>query len=90
MRRRAQRFDPEFVPGGSSAGSGVAVGAGLLAFALGDDAVGSGRVPAAFDNVVAPMIAGHEDALHAATRDRGRLPSRHRSHVRRDKRDPCG
>jgi len=45
-------FDPEFVPGGSSAGSGVAVGAGLVAFALGNDAAGSGRVPAAFNNVV--------------------------------------
>ena len=45
-------FDAAFVPGGSSAGSGVAVGAGLVAFALGNDAAGSGRVPAAFNNVV--------------------------------------
>lgn len=45
-------FDPAFVPGGSSAGSGVAVGAGLVSFALGNDAAGSGRVPAAFNNVV--------------------------------------
>ncbi len=45
-------FDATFVPGGSSAGSGVAVGAGLVSFALGNDAAGSGRVPAAFNNVV--------------------------------------
>jgi allophanate hydrolase len=45
-------FDPAFIPGGSSAGSGVAVGAGLVSFALGNDAAGSGRVPAAFNNVV--------------------------------------
>ena len=35
-------FDAAFVPGGSSAGSGVAVGAGLVSFALGNDAAGSG------------------------------------------------
>src|SRR5262249_15352586 len=45
-------FNGEFIPGGSSAGSGVAVGAGLVSFALGNDAAGSGRVPAAFNNVV--------------------------------------
>ena len=33
-------FDAAFVPGGSSAGSGVAVGAGLVSFALGNDAAG--------------------------------------------------
>jgi allophanate hydrolase len=45
-------FNRAFIPGGSSAGSGVAVGAGLVSFALGNDAAGSGRVPAAFNNVV--------------------------------------
>jgi allophanate hydrolase len=45
-------FEVAFVPRGSSAGSGVAVGAGLVSFALGNDAAGSGRVPAAFNNVV--------------------------------------
>jgi allophanate hydrolase len=45
-------FNSEFIPGGSSSGSGVAVGAGLVSFALGNDAAGSGRVPAAFNNVV--------------------------------------
>lgn len=44
-------FSQDFIPGGSSAGSGVAVGAGLVSFALGNDAAGSGRVPAAFNNV---------------------------------------
>jgi aspartyl-tRNA(Asn)/glutamyl-tRNA(Gln) amidotransferase subunit A len=38
-------------PGGSSSGSGVAVGAGLCAFAIGSDSGGSVRVPAAFNGV---------------------------------------
>jgi len=45
-------FDDAFIPGGSSAGSGVSVAAGLVAFSLGNDAAGSGRVPAALNNVV--------------------------------------
>ncbi|WP_422002073.1 allophanate hydrolase [Reyranella sp.] len=45
-------FDPAFVPGGSSSGSGVAVAAGLVSFALGTDTAGSGRIPACFNNIV--------------------------------------
>jgi allophanate hydrolase len=45
-------FDPRYVSGGSSAGSAVAVAAGLVSFALGTDTAGSGRVPAAFNNLV--------------------------------------
>jgi allophanate hydrolase len=45
-------FDPRYIPGGSSSGSGVAVAAGLVSFALGTDTAGSGRVPAAFTNIV--------------------------------------
>ena len=45
-------FDPEYLPGGSSSGSAVAVAAGLCDFALGTDTAGSGRVPAAFNNLV--------------------------------------
>jgi len=45
-------FDDAYIPGGSSAGSGVAVAAGLVAFSLGNDAAGSGRVPAALNNIV--------------------------------------
>jgi allophanate hydrolase len=44
-------FDPRYIPGGSSAGSAVAVAAGLVSFALGTDTAGSGRVPAAFNNL---------------------------------------
>lgn len=44
--------DPEIVPGGSSGGSGVAVGHGLVSFSLGTDTAGSGRVPAALNNIV--------------------------------------
>jgi allophanate hydrolase len=45
-------FDPAFIPGGSSSGSGAAVATGLVSFALGTDTAGSGRVPAAFTNIV--------------------------------------
>jgi allophanate hydrolase len=45
-------FDRRFIPGGSSSGSAVAVAAGLVSFALGTDTAGSGRVPAAFNNLV--------------------------------------
>jgi len=45
-------FNRAYVSGGSSSGSGVAVAAGLVAFALGTDTAGSGRVPAAFNNLI--------------------------------------
>jgi len=45
-------FDPRFIPGGSSSGSAVSVAAGLVAFALGTDTAGSGRIPAACNNIV--------------------------------------
>src|SRR6202166_1194947 len=45
-------FQPEFISGGSSSGSAVAVAAGLVSFALGTDTAGSGRVPAAFNNLI--------------------------------------
>ena len=45
-------FDSAYIPGGSSSGSAVAVAAGHVAFALGTDTAGSGRVPAAFGNIV--------------------------------------
>jgi allophanate hydrolase len=45
-------FNAEYVSGGSSSGSAVAVAAGLCSFALGTDTAGSGRVPAAFNNLV--------------------------------------
>jgi allophanate hydrolase len=43
---------PGYVSGGSSSGSAVAVSAGLVSFALGTDTAGSGRVPAAFNNLI--------------------------------------
>jgi len=45
-------FNPDLIPGGSSSGSGVAVGAGLVPLALGTDTAGSGRVPAGINNIV--------------------------------------
>jgi len=48
----ANVFDARYISGGSSSGSAVAVAAGLVSFALGTDTAGSGRVPAAFNNIV--------------------------------------
>jgi len=48
----ASVFSAEHVSGGSSSGSAVAVARGLVAFALGTDTAGSGRVPAAFNGLV--------------------------------------
>ena len=45
-------LDPEMVPGGSSSGSAVAVAHGAVAFSLGTDTAGSGRVPAGLNNIV--------------------------------------
>ncbi|MGK0239588.1 MAG: allophanate hydrolase [Candidatus Pelagisphaera sp.] len=45
-------FDPEYIPGGSSAGSAVSVALGQVSFSLGTDTAGSGRVPACFNNLV--------------------------------------
>ena len=41
-----------YISGGSSAGSAVSVALGLASFSLGTDTAGSGRVPAAFNNLV--------------------------------------
>jgi allophanate hydrolase len=43
---------PEYVSGGSSSGSAVAVARGQVELALGTDTAGSGRVPAAFQGIV--------------------------------------
>jgi allophanate hydrolase len=45
-------IDPTLVPGGSSSGSAVAVAHGIVTFSLGTDTAGSGRVPAALNNIV--------------------------------------
>lgn len=45
-------FNPDYVSGGSSSGSAAAVAHGLVAFSLGTDTAGSGRVPAGFCNLV--------------------------------------
>jgi len=45
-------FDPDYVSGGSSSGSAIAVARGEVCFSLGTDTAGSGRVPAAFNNLV--------------------------------------
>lgn len=45
-------FNEAYISGGSSSGSAVAVALGEVAFALGTDTAGSGRVPAGFNNLV--------------------------------------
>lgn len=43
---------PDYPSGGSSAGSALAVALGMTSFALGTDTAGSGRIPAALNNLV--------------------------------------
>jgi allophanate hydrolase len=45
-------FNYDYISGGSSSGSAVAVALGLASFSLGTDTAGSGRVPACFNNLV--------------------------------------
>jgi allophanate hydrolase len=45
-------FNAKLIPGGSSTGSALAVGAGIAPLSLGTDTAGSGRVPAALANIV--------------------------------------
>lgn len=45
-------FNSEYVSGGSSSGSASVLARGLVAFSLGTDTAGSGRVPAGFNNII--------------------------------------
>ncbi len=45
-------FNADYISGGSSAGSAVAVASGQVTFSVGTDTAGSGRVPAAFNQIV--------------------------------------
>ena len=62
-------FDPDYLSGGSSSGSAVAVALGLASFSLGTDTAGSGRVPAAFNHLV-----GHKPSCGALS-TRGVVPA---------------
>ena len=44
-------LDPELVAGGSSGGTGAAIGAGICSLGLGTDTGGSVRIPAAFNGI---------------------------------------
>ena len=61
--------NPAYISGGSSSGSAVAVALGQASFALGTDTAGSGRVPAAFNNLV-----GYKPTLGALS-TRGMVPA---------------
>lgn len=45
-------FNDDYISGGSSSGSALAVAKGWVSFALGTDTAGSGRVPAALNNII--------------------------------------
>jgi allophanate hydrolase len=45
-------YHPDYISGGSSSGSALAVAKGEVCFAFGTDTAGSGRVPAAFNGIV--------------------------------------
>jgi allophanate hydrolase len=45
-------YSTDHISGGSSSGSGVAVAAGLVSFAIGTDTAGSTRVPAALNGII--------------------------------------
>lgn len=45
-------FDPAYISGGSSSGSAHVAAKGYVSFSLGTDTAGSGRVPAALNNLV--------------------------------------
>ncbi|HEY6096180.1 MAG TPA: allophanate hydrolase [Gallionellaceae bacterium] len=45
-------YNPDYISGGSSSGSAVALAMGQVCFSLGTDTAGSGRVPAAFNNLL--------------------------------------
>ena len=45
-------YNEDYISGGSSSGSAYAVASGQVAFSLGTDTAGSGRVPAAFNGLV--------------------------------------
>ncbi|OGU24188.1 MAG: allophanate hydrolase [Hydrogenophilales bacterium RIFOXYD1_FULL_62_11] len=62
-------FNPDTISGGSSSGSAVAVALGLASFSLGTDTAGSGRVPAAFNNLI-----GHKPSCGALS-TRGVVPA---------------
>ncbi|UXD86058.1 allophanate hydrolase [Thalassolituus hydrocarboniclasticus] len=48
----ANPFNEEYISGGSSSGSAVAVARGYVPFSLGTDTAGSGRIPAGFNHIV--------------------------------------
>ena len=50
-----------FIPGGSSSGSGAAVGAGLVSFALGTDTAGSGETNERLNCPITANCIGSDD-----------------------------
>ena len=44
-------FNQNYIPGGSSSGAAISISTGMVAFALGTDTGGSGRVPASYNGI---------------------------------------
>ncbi|MCW2697332.1 MAG: amidase [Modestobacter sp.] len=62
-------WDPALTPGGSSAGSGIAVATGMAPLALGSDGGGSVRIPAAHCGIYGFKASMGRVPLYPATRD---------------------
>ena len=44
-------FNQNYIPGGSSSGAAISISTGMVAFALGTDTGGSGRIPASYNGI---------------------------------------
>ncbi len=64
-------WDPELTPGGSSAGSGAAVAAGMGPLALGSDGGGSIRIPSSFCGLYGLKASLGRVPLYPGTKDEG-------------------
>jgi aspartyl-tRNA(Asn)/glutamyl-tRNA(Gln) amidotransferase subunit A len=62
-------WNPELSPGGSSAGSGAAVAAGMCPFAIGSDGGGSVRIPASFCGLYGIKASMGRVPLYPGTKD---------------------
>src|ERR1700683_146298 len=65
----ASVFSSDYVSGGSSSGSYVSVASNQVSFSLATDTAGSGRVPAAFNNIIGFKPTRGTASLHILEED---------------------